>query len=133
MPSVRTCSGTSWTIVLVTPESRRLKFGAITSIFADVHARQISRRRFVWNCPSGRGGHTPGQRNCTLHDLVAARAAGRIDLDRVADFLADQRARDRRGDGDAARLHIGFLVADDLVGLLFLGVLVDERRRWRRT
>ncbi len=35
-------------------------------------------------------------------------------------------ARDRRGDGDAARLHVGFLVADDLVGLFFFGVLVDE-------
>ena len=31
--------------------------------------------------------------------------------------------------GDAARAHVGFGLADDLVGLLFLGVLVDELHR----
>src|SRR6185312_5762785 len=61
-----------------------------------------------------------------LDDLVAARAAGCVDLDGVADFLADQRACYRRGDGDAARLHVRFLVADDLVRLLLFRILVDD-------
>ena len=34
-----------------------------------------------------------------------------------------------RTDGDPARAHVRLGLADDLVGLLFLGVLVDELHR----
>src|SRR5581483_3038125 len=49
------------------------------------------------------------------HDVVAALAAGRVEFERVAFGLADQRARDRRRDRDAAVLDIRFQVADDLI------------------
>src|SRR3569623_2675396 len=60
-------------------------------------------------------------------DLVGLGAAGGDDLDRGALLLADQRARERRGDGDAALLGVGLGFADDLVDALLLGVLVDQR------
>src|SRR5436305_5128517 len=64
-----------------------------------------------------------------VDDLIALAAAGRIDLDGIADLLADQRARDRRGDRHFAAFHIGLIFTDDLVSLLFFGVVVDERHR----
>src|SRR5262245_9893266 len=61
-----------------------------------------------------------------LDDLVRFGAARRIHLDAVALLLADERARDRRGDRDTAGMHIGLGFTDDLVDLLLFGVLVDE-------
>ena len=61
-----------------------------------------------------------------LH-LVALGAARGDDLDRGALGLADQRARERRGDRDAAGLGVGLRLADDLPHLLLVGVLVDQR------
>src|SRR5688500_14523509 len=51
-----------------------------------------------------------------VDDLVALEAAGGLHLDHLARLLADQRARDRRGDIDAAFLDVGFVLADDLPG-----------------
>src|SRR5262245_57646523 len=62
-----------------------------------------------------------------LHDLVGLGATRRHDFDRRALLLADQRARKRRGDGDAALLGIRFGLPDDLPHLFLLGVLVDQR------
>ena len=64
-----------------------------------------------------------------LEDLVALAAARRVDLDRVALLLADQGAGRGRGDRDLALLHVGLHLADDLVGLLLLGILILERDR----
>src|SRR5262249_11340277 len=61
-----------------------------------------------------------------LGDLVRLRAAGRRHLNGVADGLADQRARQRRGDREALGLDVRLVLADDLVGALLVGVLVDE-------
>src|ERR1700746_1543506 len=61
-----------------------------------------------------------------LGDLVGLGAAGRVDLDGRAFLLADQRTRERRGDGDFALLGIGLDLADELPHLLLLGVLVDQ-------
>ena len=49
------------------------------------------------------------------------------DLDVGALGLADQRARQRRGDRDAALLGVGLGLAHDLPDLLFLGVFVHQR------
>src|SRR5579863_9021255 len=49
-----------------------------------------------------------------VDDFVRLAAARRVDLDHVADRLADHRAGGRRGDRDLARLHVGLGVADDL-------------------
>src|SRR5581483_8722434 len=77
----------------------------------------------------------PGPRSCRtirvldpldLEDLVGSDAAGGVDLDHVADLLADHRPGDRGGDGDLARAHVGLVLADDLVARLFLGVLVEQ-------
>src|SRR3989344_2544944 len=62
-----------------------------------------------------------------LGDLVGLAAAGGHDLHDVARLLADDRPRDRRGDRDAAALHVGLVLAHDLVAGLLLGVLVDHR------
>src|SRR3954471_115749 len=51
-----------------------------------------------------------------VDDLVALHAAGGLDFDHLAGFLADQRARDRRANGDAARLDVGLVLANDLPG-----------------
>src|SRR5690606_2267651 len=56
-------------------------------------------------------------------------AAWRIDLKRISNRLADQRAGDGRRDRDAAGLHVGLLIANNLVGLFFLGILVNENHR----
>ena len=61
-----------------------------------------------------------------LHDLVGLGAAGRDHFDVRALLLAEQRARQRRGDRDAAGLGVGFRLADDLPDLLLVGVLVDS-------
>ena len=59
-------------------------------------------------------------------DLVGLGAAGRDDFHRRALLLADQRARQRRGDGDAAFLGVGLRLADDLPHRLLVGVLIDQ-------
>src|SRR6516162_563427 len=64
-----------------------------------------------------------------LGDLVGLGAAGRHDLDGGALLLADQCARERRGDRDLAFLGIGFHLAHDLPHLLLLGVFVDQCHR----
>src|SRR5579885_2390338 len=58
-----------------------------------------------------------GNSGLVLHayDVVAAPAAGRVEFERIALALADQRARDRRGHRDAAMFDIGFQIADDLI------------------
>src|SRR5260370_36941827 len=61
-----------------------------------------------------------------LHDLVRLGAAGRHDLDLRALLLADERARDRRGDRDLSLLGVGFRFADDRQANLLLGILVDQ-------
>src|ERR1019366_2918712 len=62
-----------------------------------------------------------------LGDLVGLGAAGRDDFHGGALLFADQRSRQRRGDGDAALLGIGFRLADDLPNRFLVGVLVDQR------
>src|SRR6478609_11788193 len=64
-----------------------------------------------------------------LGDLVGLGPAGGHDLYRRALLLADQRARQRRGDGDAALLGIGFRLADDLPHRFLVGVFIDQRDR----
>src|SRR6185436_20550574 len=57
-----------------------------------------------------------------VDDLVALQAAGGLHVDALAGFLADERARDRGADGDAALLDVGLVLADDLPGgLLAVG------------
>src|SRR6476659_2118215 len=77
---------------------------------------------------NGRGASAIRKGSDPLHlgDLVGLAAAGGQDLDDVALLLADDRTRDRRGDGHAAALHVGLVLADDLVAGLLLGVLVDH-------
>uniref|UniRef100_A0A0N4ZAR3 NAD-specific glutamate dehydrogenase n=1 Tax=Parastrongyloides trichosuri TaxID=131310 RepID=A0A0N4ZAR3_PARTI len=77
----------------------------------------------------GRGEPVEGGAPADLLDLDLGgglHAAGRVDLDHVADLLGDQGAGDRRGDGDLAQLHVGLVFADDLIDAFFLGVLVHE-------
>src|SRR5580692_11745792 len=62
-----------------------------------------------------------------LGDLVGLGAAGSHDLHRGALLLADQRARQRRGDRNLALLGVGFDLANDLPHRLFLGGLRDLR------
>src|SRR5690606_28989096 len=59
-------------------------------------------------------------------DLEGLGAARRRDLHDVALGLADQRARDRRAVGDATRLDVGLVLADDLVARLVPGILVGD-------
>src|SRR3984893_14694733 len=70
---------------------------------------------------------SPGSAPLDLGDLIGLGAAGGDDFHGRAFLLADQRARQRRGDGDAALLGVGFRLADDLPHRLLLGVLVDQR------
>src|SRR6185295_13741156 len=51
-----------------------------------------------------------------VHNLVALEPPGGLHLDRLARFLADERARDGRADRDAALLDVGLVLADDLPG-----------------
>src|SRR3954470_11170208 len=76
----------------------------------------------------GRGVVLRAPRSAEQHadDLVRLAAARRLDLDGVTDRLAHQRAGDRRGDRHAPGARVGLRLADDLVGPLLLGVLVDE-------
>src|SRR5207302_5929320 len=61
-----------------------------------------------------------------VDDLVALQAAGGLDLDDLAGLLADERLADRRGVGDAVRLDVGLVLADDLPGGgLAVGLDVD--------
>src|SRR5690606_22127944 len=55
----------------------------------------------------GRGGRGFVLLPLDLEDLIGLHAAGRVDLDHVADLLGDQGAGDRGGDGDLAQLHVG--------------------------
>ena len=59
-------------------------------------------------------------------DLVATRAVRRLELERIAFVLADQRARERRRYRNQALLDVGFEVADDLVAHLLARILVGE-------
>src|SRR6202163_4117580 len=61
-----------------------------------------------------------------LDDLVGLGAARRDDLDLRAFLLADQRAGERRGDGNPALLGVGLGLADDLPHRFLVGVLVDQ-------
>src|SRR3569623_910427 len=62
-----------------------------------------------------------------LSDFICLGAARCDDLDGAALLLAVQRARERRGDRDAALLGVGLGFTDDLIDHLLLGVLVDLR------
>src|SRR6185437_5732453 len=62
-----------------------------------------------------------------LFDLVGLGAAWRHHLDIGAFRLADQRARERRGDRDLAFLGVGLGLADKLPDLFLLGIFVDQR------
>src|SRR5436190_6980028 len=62
-------------------------------------------------------------------DLVGLGPARRHHFDARALALADQRASERRGDGDLAFLGIGLRLAHKLPYLFFLGVLVDQGHR----
>src|SRR5215467_9769471 len=62
-------------------------------------------------------------------DAHAVRAAGRLDGDLVADFVADQRLAHRRFEADASRFRVRFRRADDAVGLLILLAVLDEVHR----
>src|SRR5205823_14800978 len=59
-------------------------------------------------------------------DLVGSVAARRRDFDVVALALADQRARQGRGDRQPAVLDIGLVLADDPEGLLLVGFFVGQ-------
>src|SRR5579859_6453643 len=59
-------------------------------------------------------------------DFVGARAARRADLDRIADGLADQGARQRRMDRQAAGADIGLMLAYDLIDALIVAILVGQ-------
>src|SRR5262245_45406687 len=64
---------------------------------------------------SGHGGvshHCGALAPLDLLDLVGLRAARRHHLDARALGLADERARERRGDGDLAFLGVGLRLAD---------------------
>src|SRR5258708_19167382 len=60
-----------------------------------------------------------------VDDLVAFHAAGRLHLDALAGFLADERAGDRRAHRDAAFLDVGLVLADDLPGYFLAAVALD--------
>ena len=60
-----------------------------------------------------------------IEDFVGLDAAGGVHLDHVADFLGDQRARDRRGDGDLALLHVGFMLAENMIDLKQAELMID--------
>jgi hypothetical protein len=62
-------------------------------------------------------------------DLVFALPGRGIDGDRVALVLADQRARQRRGDRDHRQFDVRLQVADDLVALFLVGFDVGQRDR----
>ena len=62
-------------------------------------------------------------------DFVGVASARGLDLDGIAGRAADERAGQRRGDGEPALARIGLVGADDLVGACGLGVLVDDRDR----
>src|SRR5205823_15012960 len=52
--------------------------------------------------------------------LIAFCAPRRSDFDAFAGLLADQRARQRRRDGQSTLADIGFVLADDLKGLFLI-------------
>src|SRR5438445_979030 len=60
------------------------------------------------------------------YDFKTAHAVRRLKLEAVAFALADQRARERRVDGDEALLDVGFEVADDLIGNLIAAGFLDQ-------
>src|SRR5690606_19126866 len=61
-----------------------------------------------------------------FEDLEIARAARRVDLDRVAGLASDQGLAERRADRQQALLHLGLLRPDDLVHDFLVGLLVDQ-------
>src|SRR5258705_13907703 len=86
-----------------------------------------SARPFLMRSPSNAKAFRPDLAPLDLGDLVGLGAAGGHDFHRSALLLADQRSRQRRGDGDAALLGIGLRLADDLPHRFLVGVLVDQR------
>src|SRR6185437_8155023 len=62
-----------------------------------------------------------------LHHFVGPGAARRDDFDLRALLLADQRAGERRGNGNSALLGVSLRLADNLPDRLLVGVLVDQR------
>src|ERR1044072_1521369 len=77
----------------------------------------VSLSHFALPRQSSSGGLPP----LDLLHLVGFRAGRRDHLDRGALRLADQGARERRGDRDAPLLGVGLRFADDLPHLLLLG------------
>ena len=67
MPIVRACTGTSCTIVLVTPESLNFRFGAMTSIrdISSVPGREAFRSERSWTEAKSAFLVTPRQPRCT--------------------------------------------------------------------
>src|SRR5215813_4250309 len=75
---------------------------------------------------------SPGPHRLFILDLeyfIAAAAARRRHFGAVALALADQGARNRRGNGNLALAHIGFVLADNHVLDLVTGVLVLQGDR----
>src|ERR1041384_5549851 len=52
-----------------------------------------------------------------------------LDLDVVSLGLADQRACDRRADGDLPVLRLSLMITDDLIYHLVAGITIDQRNR----
>ena len=61
-----------------------------------------------------------------LVDFVLAGAPGRVDLHHITLFTTDQATGDGRVDAQLAQLDVGFIVTDDLVHLLFIGIHIDD-------
>src|SRR5690606_32600715 len=64
-----------------------------------------------------------------LDDLIGLGAARRLDLDGIADGLADQRATERRIDGEQPAADIGLVLPDDLILHPLVGILVRQLDR----
>ena len=98
------------------------------------HAEQV-RRKELWAhdylpraiTPRAARRSAAPYRPLDLLHLIGLGAAGGDHLDLRALGLADQRARERGGDGDLALLRIGFRFAHDLPDLLLFGVFIYQR------
>jgi len=79
-----------------------------------------------WGAAYAGSGSVPELFVAHVDDLVALHAAGGLDVDDLAGLFADERLADRRGVGDAVRLDVGLVLADDLPGgRLAVGLDVD--------
>ena len=61
-----------------------------------------------------------------LHDFILDRLDRRLDFDEIADSLSDQRSTHWRLDGDAVEFHIGFILPDERILALRLGLLAPN-------